>query len=66
MWYIFYSSSTTAQCLMPLEKNKDISQCQIYINQLVVQITHWLIAQMVEQMTADPTVRGSNPAKVYH
>ena len=26
----------------------------------------WLIAQMVEPVTEDPRIRGSNPAKVHH
>ena len=36
------------------EKDKEIKGSQ------------WLIAQMVEWVTANPKVRGSNPAKVHH
>ena len=37
---------------------------QIFLN--TFNGSQWLIAQMVERVTADRKVRGSNPAKVHH
>ena len=61
-------------------KNREIFDAQLYLNieirghQLNINLQpfwgppfcQWLIAQMVERVTADAKVRGSNPAKVHN
>ena len=45
--------------LLPfVHKYKHVNNC--------VDGRQWLITQMVELVTADPRVHGSNPAKVHH
>ena len=60
-------------CVCVKEREKESDKFYIFVctqklleKNLELINMKWLIAQMVEWVTADPKVRGSNPAKVHH